>query len=176
MDDILLKVILPLSLAFIMFTLGLGLKWSDFSNIAKYPKAFGLGLINQLVLLPIVAFILANLFDLPALLAIGVMILALSPGGVTSNVLSKLGGGNVALSVSLTAVVTLISVITLPIVLGISMKYFMGQSAPDIVLWGVAISMFLITAVPVIIGMGLNHLFPSIQNRAGGVLSGIAVL
>ena len=98
------KIALPLVLAFIMFSLGLGLRKADFARVLKFPVAFAAGLVNQLVLLPLVALALAHAFGLSAEFAVGLMILALCPGGVTSNVLAKLAGGNAPLSISLTAI------------------------------------------------------------------------
>jgi len=106
------KIALPLILAFIMFSLGLGLRGRDFGRVLKYPVAFGTGLLNQVILLPLVALGLAHAFGLSPEFAVGLMILALCPGGVTSNVLARLAGGNVSLSISLTAVTSLLSILT----------------------------------------------------------------
>ena len=176
MDDILVELVLPVSLAFIMLTLGLGLKWSDFGNVAKYPRAFILGLFNQMVLLPIVAFSLVLVFELPSVMSVGIMLLAFAPGGVTTNVLAKLGGGNVALSVSLTAVVTLLSVITVPVLLSFCIGYFSGFNADQFSILDTAISLFVITVVPVLLGMIINQFVPAIQDKLGRVLSFIAIL
>ena len=111
------KVLLPLILAFIMFSLGLGLKGSDFSRVLKFPVAFGAGLFNQVVFLPLIALGLAYAFGLSDVFAVGLMILALCPGGVTSNILAKIAGGNAPLSISLTAVTSLLSIFTVPLIL-----------------------------------------------------------
>ena len=126
------KILLPIILAFIMFSLGLGLKAKDFSRILKFPIAFGAGLLNQVVLLPLIALALAHAFGLSNVFAVGLMILALCPGGVTSNILAKMAGGNAPLSISLTAVTSLLSTITVPLILAFSVNYFMGDAAPPV--------------------------------------------
>ncbi len=155
--DIILSVFLPLSLAFIMFSLGLGLTFGDFTRVASTPKPFAIGVISQVLVLPLVAFSLLHIFTISPQLAVGVMILALSPGGVTSNILTKLAGGELALSISLTAIVSLLSVITVPLMVAWSANYFMGQAAPAFDVTTLAFSMFMITAIPVIIGLLLRH-------------------
>ena len=117
------KIVLPLILAFIMFSLGLGLRRADFARVLKYPVAFGAGLANQMILLPLVAFGLAHLFKLSPEFSVGLMILALCPGGVTSNVLTKLAGGNAPLSISLTAVTSLLSILTVPLMVAFSVQH-----------------------------------------------------
>src|SRR5690606_3848730 len=112
--DMLLTVFLPLALAIIMFSLGLGLTLADFRRVLLQPKAFAVGAASQLLLIPVVAYVLAVIFNLPPELAIGVMILSLCPGGVTSNVLTKYGKGDLALSISLTGIISLVAVVTVP--------------------------------------------------------------
>ena len=164
-------VILPLALAFIMFTLGLGLSISDFSNVFKKPKNFLIGLISQLIFLPIVGLIIVIIWPLPIEIAIGVMLIAAAPGGVTSNILTFFAKGDVALSVSLTAVMSLLSAVSVPIVLAISIGLIGGSSLPEsISLTGIALSMFLIVTLPVLVGMGvrsfLNNLTLKIEKTA----------
>ena len=164
-------VILPLALAFIMFTLGLGLSISDFSNVFKKPKNFLIGLISQLFFLPIVGLILVIIWPLPIEIAIGVMLIAAAPGGVTSNILTYFARGDVALSVSLTAVMSLLSAVSVPIVLAISIELIGDSSLPEsISLTGIALSMFLIVTLPVLLGMGvrsfLNSLTVKIEKSA----------
>ena len=164
-------VILPLALAFIMFTLGLGLSISDFSNVFKKPKNFLIGLISQLIFLPIVGLILVIIWPLPVEIAIGVMLIAAAPGGVTSNILTFFARGDVALSVSLTAVMSLLSAVSVPIVLAISIGLIGDSSLPEsISLTGIALSMFLIVTLPVLVGMGvrsfLNNLTLKIEKTA----------
>jgi len=165
MGEALLTVGLPLSLAYIMFTLGIGLKISDFKEIAKFPKAFLVGLLNQGIFLPIIGFLLAMYFELPPELAVGVVLLALSPGGVTTNLISRLANGNVALSVSLTAFMTIASVITLPIFLNIAMQRFMGAAAPNFSLVQISTKMFLIAVVPLAMGMYTFSQWPDIRGN-----------
>ena len=164
-------VILPLALAFIMFTLGLGLSISDFSNVFKKPKNFLIGLVSQLIFLPIVGLILVIIWPLPIEIAIGVMLIAAAPGGVTSNILTFFARGDVALSVSLTAVMSLLSAVSVPIVLAISIGLIGDSSLPEsISLTGIALSMFLIVTLPVLLGMGvrsfLNRLTLKIEKSA----------
>jgi len=164
-------VILPLALAFIMFTLGLGLSISDFSNVFKKPKNFLIGLISQLIFLPIVGLIIVIIWPLPIEIAIGVMLIAAAPGGVTSNILTFFAKGDVALSVSLTAVMSLLSAVSVPIVLAISIGLIGDSSLPEsISLTGIALSMFLIVTLPVLMGMGvrsfLNNLTLKIEKTA----------
>ena len=156
-------VILPLALAFIMFTLGLGLSISDFSNVFKKPKNFLIGLISQLIFLPIVGLILVIIWPLPVEIAIGVMLIAAAPGGVTSNILTFFARGDVALSVSLTAVMSLLSAASVPIVLAISIGLIGNSSLPEsISLIGIALSMFLIVTLPVLLGMGVRSFLNSL--------------
>ena len=156
-------VILPLALAFIMFTLGLGLSISDFSNVFKKPKNFLIGLISQLIFLPIVGLILVIVWPLPIEIAIGVMLIAAAPGGVTSNILTFFARGDVALSVSLTAVMSLLSAVSVPIVLAISIELIGDSSLPEsISLTGIALSMFLIVTLPVLLGMGVRSFLNSL--------------
>ena len=152
-SNIIIDYVLPLSLAYIMFSLGLGLKVSDFGLILSEPKAFAVGLGNQMVVLPVAGFGIASIFDLSGEMAVGLMILACCPGGVTSNILTKLAGGDTALSISYTAVVSVVSVITLPLIVGLSMDHFMGTASPNIEIFELGVTMFLLTTVPVMIGM-----------------------
>ena len=114
--NIVTDVILPISLAFIMFGLGLGLTGGDFMRVLKQPRDFFVGAISQIILLPVIAFMLIKLWPLAPELAIGVMIIAAAPGGVTSNVLTSFAKGDVALSISLTAIISLICVFTIPFI------------------------------------------------------------
>ena len=147
-------IFLPLALAFIMFALGLGLTGADFLRVLKQPKDFFVGAISQIILLPVIAFILVKIWPISPELAIGVMIIAAAPGGVTSNILTSFARGDVALSISLTAIISLLSVITVPFIIVTSLG-FLGSEivAQNISLTTMAISMFLIVTVPVIIGI-----------------------
>ena len=152
--NIVTDLFLPLALAFIMFSLGLGLTGADFLRVARQPKDFFVGAISQIILLPIVAFILVKIWPISPELAIGVMIIAAAPGGVTSNILTSFAKGDVALSISLTAIISLLSVITVPFILISSLNLLGSESiVQNISLVSMAMSMFLIVTVPVIIGM-----------------------
>ena len=153
------KSIAPIALAVIMFGLGLGLTVADFLRLLKMPKDFFVGFICQVILLPIVAFILIIIIPMPIEIALGLMIIAAAPGGVTSNVLTKFANGDVALSVSLTAVVSLISVITVPLIIFNSAD-FLGVSNinQDISMTGIATKMFFVVTVPVLLGMIIRRL------------------
>ena len=148
-----IDVFLPISLVFIMFTLGLGLTLNDFTNLIYTPKAFFVGIINQMILLPIIAFFIISLMGITEEMAVGMMILASCPGGVTSNIVTKLAKGDTALSISFTAVVSIITILTLPLITGYSMKHFMGADTPQLNLLFLGLTMFLITAIPVGVGM-----------------------
>ena len=147
----------PIGLAFIMLGLGMSLTIQDFIRVAKVPKDFLVGFICQLILLPIVALSLALVFKLPAELAVGLMLIACAPGGVTSNVLTKFADGDVALSITLTAVVSLISIISVPFIIFLSIDYFEIEIVKEITMVGIALKMFLVVTVPVIIGMLIKH-------------------
>ena len=150
--------IAPIALALIMLGLGLGLTTQDFARVLKAPKDFLIGFISQLIILPIVAFILIKILgtfiDMSPEIALGVMIIAAAPGGITSNVLTKFANGDVALSVSLTAVISIISIITVPLIV-FSSADLLGVSFADqnINITGTALKMALVVAVPVILGM-----------------------
>tara|TARA_B100000131_G_C18043661_1_gene583517 strand:+ start:190 stop:1038 length:849 start_codon:yes stop_codon:yes gene_type:complete len=146
--------IAPIALALIMLALGLGLTGQDFLRVVKQPKDFIIGLICQLILLPIIAFILIKVFNTPLELALGVMIIAAAPGGVTSNVLTKFANGDVALSVSLTAVISLISIISVPFIVFKSADLLQVTGiSKDISMIGISTKMFLVVTLPVLLGM-----------------------
>ena len=170
-----IKVLLPLILAFIMFSLGLGLKGSDFSRVLKFPMAFFTGLLNQVILLPLVALGLAMAFGLEPIFAVGLMILAMCPGGVTSNMLAKLAGGNAPLSISLTAITSLLSIITVPLLVVFSVNYFMGEDALAVNITKLGLTMFLITALPVAIGMLMTAKSPQLVEKIEPRISRAAV-
>ena len=148
-----IDVFLPLSLIFIMFTLGIGLTGQDFANLLNNPRAFLVGIMNQMILLPTVAFFIILLIGVTKELAVGVMILASCPGGVTSNIITKLAKGDTALSISYTAVISLLTIITLPIITILSMKYFIGAEAPALNILSLGLTMFFITAIAVCLGL-----------------------
>ena len=155
--NIVTDVILPLALAFIMFVLGLGLTTADFLRVLKQPRDFFVGAFSQIILLPIIAFVLVKVWPLAPELAVGVMIIAAAPGGVTSNLLTSFAKGDVALSISLTAIISLLCVITIPFIVLISLELLGGSNIiKDISLISMSRDMFLIVTVPVILGMLLR--------------------
>ena len=150
--------IAPICLAIIMLGLGLGLTVKDFSRVVYQPKDFIIGLTCQFILLPIIAFILIKIFNTPLELALGVMIIAAAPGGVTSNVLTKFANGDVALSVSLTAIVSLLSIISVPFIVFnsadlLNITYF----SKDISLVTISLKMFFVVTLPIVIGMTIKR-------------------
>lgn len=148
-----IDIFLPASLIFIMLTLGLGLELSDFTNLVRKPRSFFVGLTNQILLLPLVTYIIILVFGITKEAAVGMMILACCPGGVTSNIITKLAKGDTALSISYTAFNSILAIVTLPLIVGFSMKSFMGLEAPDVNILSLGLTMFFITAVPVGIGL-----------------------
>ena len=147
------KSIAPVCLAIIMFGLGLGLTAQDFLRVVKNPKDFLIGFLSQVILLPIVAIILISLISLPIEIAMGVMVIAAAPGGVTSNILTKFADGDVALSVTLTAVVSLLSIITVPFIVFNSANYLDIEIVKEISMLNIALKMFFVVTVPVLFGM-----------------------
>ena len=160
--------IAPLGLAIIMLTLGYGLTAQDFLRVFKTPKDFFIGFICQLILLPVVALILVLLLNPIPEFAIGLILIACAPGGVTSNVITKFANGDVALSISLTAVTSLISVISVPLIMFGSINFLeIDNISKEISMFGIALKMFLVVTVPVIIGMVVRHFAENfIESRA----------
>jgi len=170
--------IAPIALALIMLGLGLGLSTRDFLRVINNPKDFTVGIICQLILLPIVAYILLLILRLPVELALGLMIIAAAPGGVTSNVLTKFANGDVALSISLTAIGSLISIFSVPFIVFTSAKLLgVTDLSSDITMTGIALKMALVVTVPVILGMIIRRFAENfissninIINRITGIL------
>ncbi len=157
---IITDIILPLALAFIMFALGLGLTGKDFIRVLKQPRDFFVGTFSQILILPLVAFILVKLWPISPELAVGVMIIAAAPGGATSNILTSFSKGDVALSISLTAIISLLCVITIPFIVLTSLNLLMETTVmQEISLLNIASKMFLIVTVPVLLGMIFRKLF-----------------
>ncbi|MFL2887668.1 MAG: bile acid:sodium symporter family protein [Pelagibacteraceae bacterium] len=152
------KSIAPVCLAIIMFGLGLGLTIADFIRVIKIPKNFFVGFLCQVIVLPIIAFLLIQIISLPIELAMGVMIIAAAPGGVTSNILTKFANGDVALSVSLTAIVSLLSIFTVPLIVFNSAEFLGVEITNQISMLNIAIKMFFVVTVPVILGMTVRSL------------------
>ena len=146
--------IAPIALALIMLGLGMGLTIQDFKRVAVNPKDFLVGFVSQFILLPIIAFILIKIFNTPIELALGVMIIAAAPGGVTSNVLTKFANGDVALSVSLTAIISLISIVSVPFIVFKSADLLgISYLSKNLSMLGISMKMFFVVTLPVIIGM-----------------------
>jgi len=174
--DILTNVILPLSLFLIMFGIGLSLRIADFTNVFKAPKALAVGLIGQMILLPAIAFGLAIGFQLPPEIAVGLIIIALAPGGATSNMFTYLFKGDVSLSISLTAVVSLITPFTIPLITALGMVYFMGNSTEfSLPLGKTIVQLLVITLVPVGLGMLILKRWPAAANRMETVLKWFSI-
>lgn len=171
-----LDIALPLSLAFIMFSLGLGLTVQDFVRVFETPRAFITGALCQLVALPLIALALVSVAGLSPALSFGVMILAFCPGGVSSNIMTKLARGTVALSISLTGVISLLSVLTIPWLVGAAAGHFLGPEALTINVTQLGLMMFGMTAVPVGMGLALRYFLPAISVRLEPKISLMATL
>lgn len=171
------SVIIPICLFLIMMGMGLTLVTNDFKRVLKYPKAVGIGLTNQLILLPIIGFALANIMPLRPEYAVGVMLLVLCPGGTTSNLFTYLAKGDVALSVTMTAIASVITVFTIPIVLSFSLIYFMGSgSAFELPVLKTVLTLVLLTIVPISIGMLIKRYAPAVADRSQIYVSRFGVL
>ena len=158
--------IAPIALAIIMLGLGASLTLSDFSRVIKNPKDFFIGFVCQLFVLPLVAYLLIVILKVPTEMALGVMLIAAAPGGVTSNVLTKFADGDVALSVTLTAFMSLISIISVPIIVALAIDLFeISYVAKEISMIGISLKMFFVVTVPVIIGMIIRHLTGDLMIR-----------
>lgn len=156
----LVKIVGPLILAFIMFSLGLGLRVENFKRVFIQPKDFLVGFFSQVIIFPIIALILALIFPIPIELKVGLLLLAIAPGGVTTNIITKFADGDVALSISLTAVISLLCFISIPLIFSILYPLITGGDLPfDYSIGSIIIQIFLITTIPVIIGMILKALF-----------------
>ena len=166
----------PLALALIMLGLGLNLTIHDFVRVIKVPKDFLVGFICQLILLPIVALSLALILKLTPELAIGLMLIACAPGGVTSNVLTKFADGDVALSITLTAVVSLFSIISVPFIIFLSIDYFEIYIVKEISMVSIALKMFLVVTAPVTIGMLIRHFAKNFIERKTSLIQKISVI
>ena len=150
--------IAPIALAIIMLALGASLTVSDFSRVIKKPKDFLIGFVCQLFVLPLVAYLLIIILKVPIEMALGVMLIAAAPGGVTSNILTKFANGDVALSISLTAVISLFSIITVPFIVFSSINLFeISYVDKNLSMLGISLKMFSVVTIPVIIGMIVRH-------------------
>lgn len=165
--DLLTQLILPFSLFIIMLGMGLALKLADFTRALKQPKAFTIGILCQMLLLPVMGYLIVVLFGLTGELAVGLMILTFCPGGTTSNMICYLSRGDVALSISLTAVVSMVTPITIPIFTLLMMELLLDDSQQfSIPILKTMIQLLVITIVPVMIGMFINNKYPNFSAKA----------
>ncbi|WP_159819989.1 bile acid:sodium symporter family protein [Colwellia sp. 20A7] len=169
--------VVPICIFLIMMGMGLSLVPNDFKRVLKYPKAVSVGLLNQLILLPLIGFGLANIMPLEPEYAVGVMLLVLCPGGTTSNMFTHLAKGDVALSVTMTAVASLITVFTIPVVLNLSLQHFMGEGNEfQLPMMATMISLMKLTIVPIIIGMLIKAFAPKFADSSQIHVSRFGVL
>jgi len=169
--------IAPIALALIMLGLGLGLTIRDFTRVISQPRDFFVGFVCQLILLPIIAFILIKIFNTPIELALGVMIIAAAPGGVTSNILTKFAGGDVALSISLTAIISLISIFSVPFIVFKSADLFqISYISKDISMMGISLKMFLVVTLPVVVGMLIRRFATNFITSKTKIIQKISII
>ncbi len=175
--DLLMTVVLPVSLFIIMLGMGLSLRMADFVRVLAMPKAALVGLFAQMIALPAIAFFIATAFKLPPELAVGLMIISFAPGGATSNMFSNLANGDVALSISLTAIVSLVTPFTLPWLTLLSMDHFMGAGdAFELPLLKIIIQLLVITVIPVFIGMFILSKWQKAANKTEPVIKVFSVI
>lgn len=172
----LLTAFLPVALGIIMFGLGLSLTLADFARVVKYPKPVVIGLVCQLLLLPFICFLIANGFGLAPALAVGLMLLAASPGGTTANLFSHLAHGDVALNITLTAVNSLIAILTMPLLVNLSLSYFMAADQAIPLQFAKVLQVFAIVLVPVALGMLVRRLTPTFAARMEKPMKLVAAL
>ena len=171
------SIIIPICLFLIMMGMGLTLIANDFKRVLKYPKAVGIGLTNQLLLLPIIGFALANIMPLEPEYAVGVMLLVLCPGGTTSNLFTYLAKGDVALSVTMTAIASVITVFSIPIVLSFSLVHFMGAGSEfQLPVLKTMITLIVLTIVPISIGMLIKRFAPKVADKSQLYVSRFGVI
>ena len=156
---------MPFALGIIMLGLGLSLTTDDFKRVVQYPKAVFIGLFCQMIVLPAVCFVIATSFGLPPALAVGLMLLSASPGGATANLYSHLAKGDVALNVTLTAINSLLTIFSIPVIVNLSLEYFMGSEAYIPLQFKKVLEVFMIVLVPVTIGMLMNKQFPTFSKK-----------
>ena len=165
MDSGIITIFLPIALAIIMAGLGLELHPQDFKRVAKHPKAVFLALFCQLVILVSIAFVICKLLALPPLLAVGVMLLAASPGGPTANLFSYLYKGDIALNITLTAINSVIAAFTLPVIVNLSIQHFINDGQQLGLQFSKVIQVFLIIIVPVCLGMLVRYFSPNVADK-----------
>lgn len=175
--NILTTVLLPVALVVIMLGMGLDLVLDDFKRAVVYPKAIVIGIISKMVFLPLIAFALAVMFKLPGELAVGLMILAACPGGSTSNLIANLVKGDVALCLTLTAITSLIAILTIPLIANLSLTYFMGsEAATSFPVIKSTLQIVLVTFIPVSIGMLIKKFVPKVSDIAKKPIKILSVL
>ncbi|WP_298441521.1 bile acid:sodium symporter family protein [uncultured Ferrimonas sp.] len=173
---VLTQVLLPLALALIMFGMGLTLRRQDFTRLLQLPQSVAAGLLGQVLGLPLLALLVISAFNLSTELAVGLMLVAICPGGTTSNLLCHLARANLALSVSLTALSNLICVLTAPLLVGLTLQWFASRDAVEFSLAATAAGLFTISLLPVAIGMGVNHVAPQWAKRTEPLFRWFSVL
>lgn len=170
------SVVIPICLFLIMMGMGLTLVTNDFKRVLKYPKAVGIGLTNQLILLPIIGFALANIMPLEPEYAVGVMLLVLCPGGTTSNLFTYLAKGDVALSVTMTAIASVITVFSIPVVLSFSLIHFMGAGSEfQLPVLKTVLTLVLLTILPISVGMLIKRFAPRVADSSQRYVSRFGV-
>jgi BASS family bile acid:Na+ symporter len=175
-ESIFTTLVLPIALALIMLGMGLSLKKEDFQRITQQPKAVAIGLLSQILLLPIIGFTITQVIPMPPAIAVGLMIIAISPGGVSSNIISYLAGGDMALSVTLTVCSSIITIFTIPILANLALNHFLGQSAAIALPIGSTMGqIFLITIIPIAFGMYMQYQFPKLAHRLEQVTGRLAI-
>ena len=175
--DFFTNILLPLALGVLMLGMGLGLILADFQRITRYPKAVLIGLVNQIIILPIVGFIIVSLLPLRPEIAVGLMIVAICPSGPSSNVLTYLAKGDVALSVTLTAFSSIITIFTIPFLATLTLQHFMGESAAISLPIGPTMAqIFLIIVLPLVMGMTIRHYFPLLAKSLEPITNRLAVI
>jgi len=177
------QVVLPLALGLIMFAMGLGLVPADFARVVKEPRGFTIGALMQVIALPLVGYAFASQWTDVPYLAVGIMLLAACPGGMTSNLLTHIGRGDVALSITLTAVISLAGMLTVPLILGFALDTYMGEAAPPLPLGKAILGVFVLTTVPVLLGMlvkakaaGFAAVVEKRSRTASGVIFGLVMV
>lgn len=170
------SVLLPLALAVVMLGMGLGLIPEDFRRITRYPKAVAVGSLCQVLLLPLIGTLIAMVVPMQPEIAVGLIVVALCPGGPSSNLMTYLARGDVALSVTLTAVSSIVTVFTIPLFTNLALQYFLGEStAIALPIGSTILQIFLITLLPVAIGMTIRYLFPNTARRLEKQMSRLAI-
>ncbi|MFM2378743.1 MAG: hypothetical protein RLZZ143_1321 [Cyanobacteriota bacterium] len=175
--DFFTNILLPVALGVLMLGMGLGLIPADFQRITRYPKAVLIGLVNQIIILPIVGFIIVSLLPLRPEIAVGLMIVAICPIGPSSNVLTYLAKGDVALSVTLTVFSSIIAIFTIPFLATLTLQHFMGESAAiSLPIGSTMAQIFLIIVLPLVMGMTIRHYFPLLAKSLEPITNRLAVI